>query len=575
MTKNVLIVISLLKKHNIRQIVLSPGGTNLSFVRYVQKDDFFTCHSVVDERSAMYFAIGLYLATGQTIAACCTSAQATRNYLPGLTEAFYKHVPILAITFSKHPRFTYQDYMQAPDQTSLPNDSVKKSFALPYVSNYQDELFCERLTNDAILETVNFVCGPVQLNVPMLDNELAFDRSVTLPQVKVINRYDLENQWDITMCNRRILLVIGEHMRFSTEEMKLIENFAELYNCCIYVNHLSNCKNSYTVFGNLLLTSLSQKEFDECLCPDILITIGGQTGDYPLYHKLADSKKLFEHWRISEDGAIVDTYDKLTKVFQCSIVHFFNKVLKDCGAYSHNYVSLWIDMCKKLKHNIDLPLSNVFLAQQLHYCIPENSYVNFAILNSLRSWSYFEMDKSITCYSNVGAFGIDGGLSTLIGQSVVVDNLCFMVIGDLSFFYDMNSLGIREIKENVRILLINNNGGVEFKLAGEKINNVELDEYVAAAGHFKNAKGWAETNNFKYMHAMSKDDFFACKESFLSQSDRSILFEIFVSDQDDALAIQKLVSANKKKELMVVVRNNLVKMIGESNMQKLKTIIKK
>lgn len=81
---------------------------------------------------------------------------------------------------------------------------------------------------------------------------------------------------------------------------------------------------------------------------------------------------------------------------------------------------------------------------------------------------FIRFRSSVKCYSNVGAFGIDGGMSTLIGQSVVTENMSFMIIGDLAFFYDMNSLGIKHIKNNLRILLINNNGGVEFKLHGEK-----------------------------------------------------------------------------------------------------------
>ncbi|EJX07740.1 protein containing Thiamine pyrophosphate enzyme [gut metagenome] len=108
-------------------MVLSPGGTNIPVVQAMQDDPFFHCYSVADERSAMYFAIGLHLQTGEIVATSCTSAQATRNYVPGLTEAYYKHVPILAITTSKLERFQYNDYMQAPDQTSLPVDSVRKA----------------------------------------------------------------------------------------------------------------------------------------------------------------------------------------------------------------------------------------------------------------------------------------------------------------------------------------------------------------------------------------------------------------------------------------------------------------
>ena len=89
--ENVRIVISLLKEYNIHHIVLNPGGTNIPIVQAVQDDSYFHCYSVPDERSAMYFAIGIYLQTGELVAVSCTSAQATRNYIPGLTEAFYKH----------------------------------------------------------------------------------------------------------------------------------------------------------------------------------------------------------------------------------------------------------------------------------------------------------------------------------------------------------------------------------------------------------------------------------------------------------------------------------------------------
>ena len=96
--ENINIVVKLLKENKIRDLVISPGGTNIPLIKAVQDDSFFNCYSVVDERSASYFAIGIYLQKKVPVALICTSAQATRNYIPGLTEAFYKRVPILAIT---------------------------------------------------------------------------------------------------------------------------------------------------------------------------------------------------------------------------------------------------------------------------------------------------------------------------------------------------------------------------------------------------------------------------------------------------------------------------------------------
>ena len=172
-----------------------------------------------------------------------------------------------------------------------------------------------------------------------------------------------------------------------------------------------------------------------------------------------------------------------------------------------------------------------YAAQQLHDKIPKNSIVQFSILNSLRIWNLFPIDSSIQCYSNVGAFGIDGGMSTFLGQSVVSDNMCFLVIGDLAFFYDMNSLGIRHIRNNVRILLVNNNGGVEFKL--DYSDHSSIDQYIAAANHFKNAKGWCETCGFEYLSASSKQEFDDVYMKFLSKNDKPLLLELFVSDNDE------------------------------------------
>ncbi|MCF2738868.1 thiamine pyrophosphate-binding protein, partial [Bacteroides caecigallinarum] len=252
--ENARIVISLLKKHNIRHIVLSPGGSNIPITQGVQNDSFFKCYSVVDERSAMYFAIGLYLQTGEIIATSCTSAQATRNYVPGLTEAYYKHVPILAITMSKHPMYLSQDYMQCPIQTSLPIDSVKKSFSLPCINSIEDRYQCIRTTNEAILELTHNGKGPVQLNIEELDSQTwKFDKNLkTLPDVRCIKRFYSTSNLDNELNGKKVMLLIGEHLPFSSQEQDSISRFCKKHNVLVYTNHISNFKNDYSLNGNIV-----------------------------------------------------------------------------------------------------------------------------------------------------------------------------------------------------------------------------------------------------------------------------------------------------------------------------------
>jgi 2-succinyl-5-enolpyruvyl-6-hydroxy-3-cyclohexene-1-carboxylate synthase len=346
--------------------------------------------------------------------------------------------------------------------------------------------------------------------------------------------------------NKRILIVVGENRGVDIDTTAL-RDFAKTYGVVIYANQLSNICNDYTVYGNRLMSWISQDEFDETYCPDILITVGGQTGDYPIYHKLAETKKSYEHWRISIGGEIVDTYDHLTKVFECDYDEFFKDAKYGNGDTS--YLTVWKEAIEAQRVDAELPLSNAYLAQQLYRTIPNGSIVNFAILNSLRVWNLFPLERRCRCFSNVAAFGIDGCMSTFMGQSTQTDSLCFLIIGDLSFYYDMNSLGLRQIGRNVRILLVNNYGGMEFKYASTSESRKKIDQYIAAGGHFKNAKGWATTCGFEYFQIKTKNEFNIIREKLLSPSEKSMVVEVFIDEQDenDAMKILKQYNIHDKR----------------------------
>ena len=569
--ENVRIVVALLKQYKIKYMVLSPGGTNIPLVHAVQHDSFFTCYSVPDERSAMYFAIGLYLQTGEIIATSCTSAQATRNYVPGLTEAFYKHVPILAITTSKLERFQYQDYMQAPDQCSLPRDAVKKTFDLPPVTDENTRALCYHNVRDAILETTHRSSGPVQLNIRIVDLQQGIFEDVALPTIRPIKRYMAWDSWeDLDLKNKNILIVVGEHRPFSERQQKAIDLFCESYNAAVYVNHLSNFKNKYSLQANLLVASGGTGS----LHPDVIISIGGQTGDYPIYGALCGMSKS-EHWRVAEDGAYVDTYNNLTRIFECPDYYFFERLANNTIA-EHGYYELWKELSDAMVFDTELPFSNLYIAQQLHDKIPNGSIMNFAILNSLRCWSYFPLHPSINCYANVAAFGIDGCNSMLIGESVNSEALCFIVTGDLAFFYDMNALGIRHIKNNVRVLIINNGGGAEFEVMTQYwAERVNVDNYVAAKGHYGSAKGWAENCGFKYITAHSKDEFLNVYKLFISESNRPVLFEVFTNCTDEPKAIEAFLANNRVVSTEHKIKKAVSSLLGNKGVGIIKRMIRK
>lgn len=579
--ENARIVIALLKKHNIRHIVLSPGGSNIPIVQGVQQDPFFKCYSIVDERSAMYFAIGLYLQTGEPVATSCTSAQATRNYIPGLTEAYYKHAPILAITMSKHPRYLGQEYMQCPIQTSLPVDAVKKSYSLPRINNEHDRAQCVRTANEAILELTHHGKGPVQLNIEELDNETwVFDENIEkLPNVRTIKRYtysDIINSSELK--GKRVMLLIGEHRPFCQDEFQAIENFCSTCNVMVYSVITGNYHGKYTLCPNALTQTMSQKRFETVFMPDIVITIGGLTGDYAIYYKLFNAaENSFEHWRIAEDGDVVDTYGKLSRIYEMTEYDFFKK-FNEKTEESHDFYELWRDANNKVTYDLDIPLSNLYAAIKLSKVIPQNSVLNMAILNSLRVWGFVGVDSSVQCYSNIAAFGIDGCMSTLIGESVATNQMSFLITGDLAFYYDMNSLGIRHINNNVRILLCNNNGGMEFKFGG-LVNQTDVGSYIAADNHFKDSEGWAKTCGFKYIRVNTKAEFDTNLLEFIRPSDCPILMEIITSPENErkanALFYEKNWTGTKDESFNRNIKETIKMMLGESGVQIIKKIVKK
>jgi 2-succinyl-5-enolpyruvyl-6-hydroxy-3-cyclohexene-1-carboxylate synthase len=166
--------------------------------------------------------------------------------------------------------------------------------------------------------------------------------------------------------------------------------------------------------------------------------------------------------------------------------------------------------------------------------IPSKSILHLGILNATRLAQFFDLADSVSVYSNVNTFGIDGNLPTFLGQAYCSDNLSFLIVGDLSFFYAMNALGIRHIKNNVRILLINNFGGSEFYISPGAKHNKMIDLHIGAR-HNTTAKGWSESVGFKYLCAADEKEFVENIDVFTSESEKPIIFEAFTDTVSDGV----------------------------------------
>ena len=191
--KSYQLIISLLKQYGVKHCVLSAGSRNVPFVHSVEKDDYFKCYSVVDERSAGYFALGLAQELNEPVVISCTSSTATCNYWPAVAEAYYQGVPLIVLTSDRDPRMLGQLEDLMIDQVGMYDRHVKKSVNLPIINNKNDEIFCVRLLNEALLElNHNNSSGPIHINVPTDTYNRTFNVS-TLPNTKKISRVEIDN----------------------------------------------------------------------------------------------------------------------------------------------------------------------------------------------------------------------------------------------------------------------------------------------------------------------------------------------------------------------------------------------
>lgn len=567
--KNVQLIIALLKEYGIRKIIASPGTTNMAFVGSIQHDPYFEIYSSVDERSAAYMACGLASESGEPVVLSCTGATASRNYLPGLTEAYYRKLPVLAITSTQNTSRVGHHIAQIIDRSSIQNDVARFSVTLPTVKDNEDLVDCEIKVNKALLELKRQGGGPVHINLTTSYNKSYNTKD--LPKVRVIGR--ITPTGEFPELKGKVAIFVGSHKNMPQELTASIDRFCTRNNAVVFCDHTSGYKGKFRVLYSLVA---GQHLLDiSAHTPDILIHIGEVTGDYSTLRIGGN-----QVWRVSEDGEIRDTFGKLRYVFEMAEQSFFEHFSKNNKVDGDNsYLKFCNSQLEEARIKIpELPFSNIWLASQMAHRIPEGSVIHFGILNSLRSWNFFELPHSVSSSSNVGGFGIDGNVSSLLGASLAnKDKLYFGVIGDLAFFYDLNAIGNRHKGNNLRILLVNNGKGTEFRQFNHLAASfdTDADEFIAAAGHYGNksqvlVKHYAEDLGFEYLSASNKNDFEQVYQRFLIPeiTDKPMLLEVFTNNLDESEALKAIVEIevdvkSKAKDLAMQV-------LGESGKNVLK-----
>ncbi len=573
---NIQILVSLMKHHNVCRVVASPGTTNITFVACLQRDPFFTVYSSVDERSAAYIACGIAAETGEPVALTCTGATASRNYISGLTEAFYRKLPVLAVTSTQHLGRIGHMVPQVIDRTNELNDICRVSVQCPSVQSSEDRWACEANVNRALLELTREGGGPVHVNlVTTYSPNFNIEK---LPEARAVDRISCKDEFP-SLTGKRVAVYVGAHRAWSANAVKACEDFCERYGAVVFCDHTSNYPGAHGVYGALVATQ--QHYIPACKSVDVMVHIGEVSGAYA-------SPNTKQTWRVSLDGQPRDPFGKLRYVFDMGEEEFFNSYVALCDKTSSaksssiNLAEEWQAEDKRIRAKIPaLPFSNVWCAKELAPALPFGSVLHLGILNSLRSWNFFPTDPSILGFCNTGGFGIDGCVSSLIGAALASPNkLFFGVVGDLACFYDLNSLGNRHVSPNIRLMVVNNGVGTEFKNFNHKAAAFgdEADAYMAARGHYGNRsrdllRHYAEDLGFEYLCASNKEEFGKAKERFVESgvADKPMLFEVFTDSKDESDALEAMYSI--ESNVAGVAKDAVRNLLGEKGIKVAKKVL--
>lgn len=550
--RSILQLAALLKAHKIRKIVLCPGSRNAAIVHTLANIEDFTCYSVTDERSAGFFAIGLSIQGGGPAAICCTSGSALLNLHPAVSEAFYQQIPLIIISADRPAAWIGQMDGQTLPQPNVFGNLVKMSVNLPEVNTDEDEWYCNRLINEAILETNHHGKGPVHINVPLSEPIYRFTAK-TLPEARVITRYQGLNVYDrdykelinkLNQANKRMIIV---------GQMNLIYQFDKKY-----VKPL--CKNFVWLtehLGNQTTPGLAIKNFDvavsamdevrqEQMTPELLITFGGHIVSKQMKKYLRNHPPK-EHWHITPDGKVADLFGCLTTIIEMDPFEFLEKIAFLLEGNPTNYPLMWENWCKTIPEP-SLPYSQISVTGDLIKALPAPCSLHLANSSTVRYAQLFTLAKGVEVCCNRGVNGIEGSLSSAIGYASASTQTNFILIGDLSFFIDMNALWMSHLRNNVRILLFNNEGGEIFHtLPG--MDKTDKSRPFITAEHQTSARGWAEERGFQYIKVRDDEEWQDALKVFASpeEQERPMLLEVMTDKSEDTRLLREYYKSVKNK----------------------------
>ncbi|PHR72160.1 MAG: 2-succinyl-5-enolpyruvyl-6-hydroxy-3-cyclohexene-1-carboxylic-acid synthase [Lutibacter sp.] len=531
------LVIASCVANGIEHVVISPGSRNAPLTIGFTHHIAIKTYSIVDERCAAFFAVGLAQQLQKPVAVVCTSGSALLNYYPAVAEAFYSDIPLVVISADRPSHLIDVGDGQTIRQENVFDNHILFSANLIANDNLKEENL--NLLEYALTVT-NLEKGPVHINVPF--DEPLYETTEKLVEIEkvVFDNFEepilvdeLQEYADIWNASDKKMVLVGSS--FSDELLQTQLNKIAQDKSVIVVTETTSNVYNYQFINSIDKTifPLTGKEL-ESLKPEILLTLGGMI----VSKKIKQYLRKFQptnHWHVDAKRGL-DTYFCLDRHFELSPQLFFSQFFFLSKEKKGNYQQEWLAI-KELrvkKHNnflAECAYSDLKVFEAVLESIPNNIQLQLSNSSIIRYSQLFDINNSLSVFCNRGTSGIDGSTSTAIGASVINKKQTVFVTGDVSFFYDSNALWNKYIKSNFRIILINNNGGGIFKfIPGPKDSNAL--EYFETP-HGLSAEHLCKMYNIEYSTTNNLNELNVSLSDFYTESERPKLLEVFTPSQEN------------------------------------------
>ena len=531
----------------LRNVVLSPGSRCAPLTLAFSRHGEFNIYTIPDERSAAFIALGMAERTGSPTVLICTSGTAVLNYVPGVTEAYYRNIPLLVLTADRPAEWLEQWDGQTIIQKDAFEPHAKKSFQFPDNLVHPDaEWFAHRLVNEAINACKTAPNGPVHINIPLRepfypekDEKLTFRKDIKLieePISEISTGEELLSSLVRELNQHERVVIVGGQHGHDQQLANTLSIVSLKLNIPVVGDVISNL---HGFAGTIRHSDAFLSGASDHLKADLLITFGQSVISKNLKLHFRQHKPL-AHWHIASSGAVADPMQSLTKIIRSNPSRFFSQLLeKNPSAKNPDFLESWVHADEKIKS----VFSRIFSGQPFNEfeavyrflkSVSGEAKLHLANSMAVRYANFVGLSpqqSQVAVHANRGTSGIDGSSSTAVGITLTTAVPNYLITGDVSFFYDINAFWHNYLPSNIKILLLNNHGGGIFRLIPGPSQQPELEEFFETFQP-RTAVRMAEEFGFRYFKCTRQEDFNGQLLAFMAEENRAI-FEVETASENN------------------------------------------